>query len=413
MILLLLALFWSGASFGQTLLTGNFTSSSPDYSAGQTVSTGVGNVGSLGSTVTSTYFTPASGFSLGTVGLGNGANVKTGGSIAYMAIQPNATTTYNKSNTSNTSYVQLVLTAPTGKAFNKLYEQYLTLAMERSGSGPDAYAVYYQYGTTAGGAASALPDANAAGTADQNGGKNYVTNVTSTAASYTTSTIGIPAPLDNSTNVLTIQIRYYSTLNNTGGNIRFYTLSLASQASTTAAATTAIASPTPTPVVTTFDPATSTIYAGAADQTLSIGGTGFSSSSPTTTVTYGGNGITAYSKIVTVNSATSISIPLTAADIQNAGTYSIVVSNGTGFTNTYSYIVTADPAVTVTNVTQPNAGNIAQAAGKSLLQSFVLNNTSSNLSTLNTVNVHLTGTYTANDIANIKLYYSLRLVNIQ
>ncbi len=75
----------------------------------------------------------------------------------------------------------------------------------------------------------------------------------------------------------------------------------------------------PVPTVTSLSPASAT--AGAAAQTLTINGTGFVSGS---TVTFNGAAATA-----TYVSASSLTIPLTAAEQATGGLYAVVVSNPT------------------------------------------------------------------------------------
>ncbi len=98
----------------------------------------------------------------------------------------------------------------------------------------------------------------------------------------------------------------------------------------------------PTPTVSSLSPASAT--AGAAAQTLTITGTNFVSSS---TVTYKGTAHTA-----TFGSATSLTIPLTAADQAAAGTYPVVVTNpspGGGSSTAVNFTVN-NPKPTITSI---------------------------------------------------------------
>jgi hypothetical protein len=96
----------------------------------------------------------------------------------------------------------------------------------------------------------------------------------------------------------------------------------------------------PVPTITGLNP--SSLAAGATPQTLTINGTGFSTSS---TVTF--RGIAHAPAYV---SATQLTISLTAADLATAGSYAVVVTNpapGGGSSNVADFTVGTSPTVTM------------------------------------------------------------------
>ncbi len=157
---------------------------------------------------------------------------------------------------------------------------------------------------------------------------------------------------------------------------------------TTASANFAVTSPTPT--ITSLSP--SSVAAGSGATTLTINGTNFISG--TTTVTYNGT-----AKTPTFVSSTQMTIPLTAANTQTAGTYPVVVTNsGNGTTATANFVVT-QAAPTITNAA------VSGTYGTSLTYQIIASNsptsyaitTGSNLPaglTLNTLTGVISGTPT-------------------
>lgn len=93
----------------------------------------------------------------------------------------------------------------------------------------------------------------------------------------------------------------------------------------------------PVPDVTSLVPPSLTV--GSAAQTLTINGTGFVAAS---TVTFNGNAVTA-----TVVNSTTITIPLTVADLATVGTDPVVVTNATpgGGSSPFNFSVTAGNAI--------------------------------------------------------------------
>lgn len=90
--------------------------------------------------------------------------------------------------------------------------------------------------------------------------------------------------------------------------------------------------PNPVPVITNLSPAA--VAAGSAAQTLTIGGTGFMS---TSTVTYNGA-----AHVVTFVSSTQLTIQLTASDQITGGNFPVVVTNpspGGGTSNSENFLV--------------------------------------------------------------------------
>jgi len=218
-----------------------------------------------------------------------------------------------------------------------------------------------------------------------------VTNYGSTGFSpFNDNVVSIPAPGNSTSTVIVIQIRVWGTGSAaTAKNWRLAYLGLTTGTAPHAA--------TVTPTVSGFSPASATLPAGSASQTLTIAGTGFGSS---TTATYNGTALT-----VTGYTSTSLSVTLTAAELATAGSFPIVVSNGTGFdASPINFVVNPDAAVSIADATQPSGGNIQQNIS-SPIQAFSITNTVS-ATTLNTLKAHLTGTYTSGDIANFKVYYS-------
>lgn len=290
------------------------------------------------------------------------------------------------------------------KGFQIYYKYYSSTPALVNGTTPGNDTISLNPSATTYGASGNSTDLGGAGTTSTTSAFQ-VLNLTGTASSTTTTTlssfapyndntVSIPAPGNNTSTCIVIQIRLWGiSTTATKNNFRLAYLSL----STSVAPHTA----TVTPTIGSFSPASSTLFAGSAAQTLTITGTGFDNTTPTT-ATFNGN-----SKTVTYSSSTQISIPLTTGDLATAGTYPVVVSNGTGYTATANYVVNSDPAVTIAdNGSQPSAGNITQASTKNNLQSFVINNTTASLATLNTLKAHFTGTYIAGDIGAFKVYYN-------
>jgi hypothetical protein len=110
----------------------------------------------------------------------------------------------------------------------------------------------------------------------------------------------------------------------------------------------------PAPTVTSLSPAA--LAPGSPAQTLTVTGTNFSALS---TVTY--NGV---AHAATIVSPTSLTIPLTTADLATAGNYAVVVTNpapGGGSSTAISFTVSGLPTLSGTVTKGPSVGSIVTA----------------------------------------------------